>query len=101
LGLDTPDVARIAILAAVHIPEDLLGAIAAELNEVLAELSPLEAIDTTATEETEGVGAAAMPLRSDSGPPVPLTTAAAAFAPIFRDGYYLVPSVFGRDRRVE
>jgi hypothetical protein len=39
----------------------------------------------------EGVGDAAMPLRVDMGPPIPLAHPLAAFAPDERDGFLLVP----------
>ncbi|MBK5188945.1 MAG: hypothetical protein JJD97_11935 [Gemmatimonadaceae bacterium] len=39
----------------------------------------------------EGVGDAAMPLRADIGPPIPLARPLESFAPQSRDGFLLVP----------
>jgi aspartyl-tRNA(Asn)/glutamyl-tRNA(Gln) amidotransferase subunit C len=62
-----------------------------ELNRILDHMSMLEKVDTQGVAEAAGVGASGMPLRVDSGPPIPLARALADFAPSVRDGLIIVP----------
>src|SRR6476646_7136286 len=62
-----------------------------ELNRILDHMSILEKVDTRGVAEAAGVGASGMPLRVDSGPPIPLARGLPDFAPSVRDGLIIVP----------
>ena len=68
-----------------------------ELNRILDHMSMLEKVKTTGVAEASGVGASGMPLRVDSGPPIPLARALADFAPSVRDGLIIVPRLASHD----
>ncbi len=93
MGISLDDLRRISTLASLPLPPARATALLAELNALIAHLEPLIEIDTTGVEGVEGVGAAGMPLAQDYGPPVPLARTPDAFAPRFRDGFFLVPRV--------
>lgn len=63
----------------------------AELNTILAHMEVLSRVDTEDTQNPLPATAAAMPLRLDRGPPIPLGASVASFAPETRDGLLLVP----------
>jgi aspartyl-tRNA(Asn)/glutamyl-tRNA(Gln) amidotransferase subunit C len=88
--LSATQIRKIAALARIAPRDDRIDALVADFGAILEELQRLAAIDTTTVEEAVGVGAAALPLRQDSGPPIPLTVAAAAFAPRYSDGFFLL-----------
>ncbi|HEY0997052.1 MAG TPA: Asp-tRNA(Asn)/Glu-tRNA(Gln) amidotransferase subunit GatC [Gemmatimonadaceae bacterium] len=88
----TPDeVRRIAQLARLGLPAGRVEALVGELNGILAHMAELSTVDTEGVEGVEGVGAAGAPLEQDHGPPIPLARTPDAFAPSFRDGFFLVP----------
>jgi aspartyl-tRNA(Asn)/glutamyl-tRNA(Gln) amidotransferase subunit C len=85
------DVLHIATLARLGLPAERVGAIVGELNRILEHMAVLEEVDTKSVDPAVSVGAVAMPLRSDSGPQLPLARSRDAFAPAMRDGFYVVP----------
>jgi aspartyl-tRNA(Asn)/glutamyl-tRNA(Gln) amidotransferase subunit C len=89
IGLD--DVRHVAALARLSVPESQLPALVAQLNGILAHMDALALVNTKDVVATEGVGDAAMPLRIDMGPPIPLARGLDAFAPEVRNGFLLVP----------
>lgn len=85
------DVRHVMTLARLAVPEERLPLLVAQLDGILAHMDVLNRVSTDGVEVTSGVGAASMPLRVDSGPPIPLRREAEAFAPRMRDGFFLVP----------
>jgi aspartyl-tRNA(Asn)/glutamyl-tRNA(Gln) amidotransferase subunit C len=85
------DVKHVARLARLGVSESRATELVGELNRILDHMSILEKVDTRGVAEAAGVGASGMPLRVDSGPPVPLAHPLADFAPSVRDGLILVP----------
>ena len=85
------DVRHIATLARLGITDERAAAVVGELNSILGHMDALSAVNTAGVQEAIGVGARGTPVRSDSGPPLPLTHALDAFAPSLRDGFLLVP----------
>lgn len=85
------DVRHVAALARLSVPESQLPELVAQLNGILAHMDALALVKTQDVLGTEGVGDAAMPLRMDVGPPIPLVRPLSAFAPQVRDGFLLVP----------
>jgi aspartyl-tRNA(Asn)/glutamyl-tRNA(Gln) amidotransferase subunit C len=85
------DVKHVARLARLGVSESRAAELVGELNRILDHMSMLEKVDTQGVAEAAGVGASGMPLRVDSGPPIPLARALADFAPSVRDGLIIVP----------
>ena len=91
MPISIDDVRHIAALARLGISDERAAATVAELNTILAHMDALSAVNTAGVEEAIGVGARGTPVRSDSGPSLPLAVGLDAFAPSHRDGFLLVP----------
>jgi aspartyl-tRNA(Asn)/glutamyl-tRNA(Gln) amidotransferase subunit C len=85
------DVRHIAGLARLHLTTAHATAVVAELNTILGHMDALSKVDTTGVQESIGVGAEGLPVRGDSGAPIPLVRSLDAFAPALRDGFLIVP----------
>jgi aspartyl-tRNA(Asn)/glutamyl-tRNA(Gln) amidotransferase subunit C len=85
------DVRHIASLARLGLTDPRAEALVSELNTILEHMDELAKVDTAGVEEAIGVGAEGLPVRKDTGPPIPLARALDAFAPSVRDGFFLVP----------
>jgi aspartyl-tRNA(Asn)/glutamyl-tRNA(Gln) amidotransferase subunit C len=83
------DVRNIAALARLAVSADRLDALVRELNGILGHMEQLDEAD--AAEGADEAATAGMRLAADVGPSVPLTTPISAFAPEWRDGFFLVP----------
>jgi aspartyl-tRNA(Asn)/glutamyl-tRNA(Gln) amidotransferase subunit C len=95
-GVRTDDVRRVAELARLALSEERLASLAAELGGILAHMQVLRAVDLAAV-ATGDAGADGAPLRPDAGPPLPLARARESFAPLVRDGFFLVPRLASHD----
>jgi aspartyl-tRNA(Asn)/glutamyl-tRNA(Gln) amidotransferase subunit C len=84
-------VRHVAALARLGIDAVAIPTIAAELNGILAHMEVLSKVDTSVVGAVTGVGAAGTPLRVDGGNQIPLARPREAFAPLMRDGFFLVP----------
>ena len=91
MAIGPDDVRHIAALARLSVPESRLPELVAQLNGILSHMDALAKVKTTGVMATAGVGDAAMPLRADIGPPIPLLHPLESFAPQMRDGFILVP----------
>jgi aspartyl-tRNA(Asn)/glutamyl-tRNA(Gln) amidotransferase subunit C len=91
MAIGKDDVRHVAALARLSVPESQLPELVAQLNGILSHMDALGRVNTKGVIGTEGVGDAAMPLRMDVGPPIPLVHPISAFAPEVRDGFILVP----------
>lgn len=91
MAVSRDDVRHVAALARLDVPESRLPDLVAQLNGILSHMDALAKVKTTGVMATAGVGDAAMPLRTDIGPPIPLLHPLASFAPQTRDGFLLVP----------
>jgi len=80
------DVRNIAALARLAVSADRLDALVRELNGILGHMEQLDEAEGADEAVTAG-----MRLAADVGPSVPLTTPISAFAPEWRDGFFLVP----------
>jgi aspartyl-tRNA(Asn)/glutamyl-tRNA(Gln) amidotransferase subunit C len=89
IGLD--DVRHVAALARLSVPESQLPELVSQLNGILVHMDALALVNTKDVPATQGVGDAAMPLRMDIGPPIPMDKPLDSFAPSVRDGFLLVP----------
>jgi aspartyl-tRNA(Asn)/glutamyl-tRNA(Gln) amidotransferase subunit C len=102
MSVSHDDVRHIAALARVGLDEHRLSALAGELSGILEHMAVLERVDVAAVADLTPDGDAH--LRPDSGPPIPLLRPLAAFAPMMRDGFLIVPRLAshgGESRRGE
>ena len=91
MAIGADDVRHVAALARLAVPETQIPELVAQLNGILSHMDALGQVKTTGVMAAAGVGDAAMPLRADIGPPIPLARPLASFAPQSRDGFLLVP----------
>ena len=91
MAIGPDDVRHVAALARLSVPESQLPELVAQLNGILVAHGCARAGEDEGRSATQGVGDAAMPLRMDIGPPIPLVAPLDAFAPQMRDGFLLVP----------
>jgi aspartyl-tRNA(Asn)/glutamyl-tRNA(Gln) amidotransferase subunit C len=90
MSISLDEVRHVAALARLGISEERARVAAEELSSILEHMEVLSRADTSDV----GDGAIAQPgmiLRPDVGPPIPLMRPPADFAPMARDGFFLVP----------
>ena len=80
---------HMAALARLEISDARVPALVQELNGILSHMDVLQRVNLTAREDA--VGVVGMRLRDDVPTSAPLATTLASFAPLFRDGFFLVP----------
>jgi aspartyl-tRNA(Asn)/glutamyl-tRNA(Gln) amidotransferase subunit C len=80
-----------AQLARLELDESRVAELVGQLNGILGHMDVLAGVDCEGVDPTAGVGDAALPLRMDEGPPIPLAQSIEHFAPSVRDGFLLVP----------
>jgi aspartyl-tRNA(Asn)/glutamyl-tRNA(Gln) amidotransferase subunit C len=85
------DVRHIASLARLGLTPERAAKLVDEMNTILGHMDALSKVDTAGVQEAIGVGARGLPVREDGGAPIPLARSLDAFAPAFRDGFFLVP----------
>ena len=95
------DVRRVAALARLRLSDERIVELAAQLDGILAHMevlrsAPIQSLGSGATAAVDG-----MPLRDDGGPPIPLATPIAEFAPVTREGFFLVPRLASHGSEVE
>ncbi len=90
MAVSTDDVRNIALLARLAIDEARMPALVVELNGILGHMDVLQAISIDAALAMDHASLR-MPLRPDDTLPVSLSRDRSAFAPAFRDGFFLVP----------
>ena len=88
------DVLRTAALARIHVPADRLDVVAEELSGILAHMEVLQQVTVSATDLRDD---RRMPLRDDVVHPLPLAQTRESFAPLMRDGFFLVPRLQTHD----
>ena len=91
MAVSRDDVRHVAALARLDVPDSRLPELVSQLNGILSHMDALAKVKTIGVMPTAGVGDAAMPLRADIGPPIPLLHPLESFAPQMRDGFLLVP----------
>ncbi len=80
-----------ARLARLALDDARIAALVGELNGILGHMDVLRGVGTAGVDATAGVGDAALPLRPDEGPQIPLARQRDDFAPSMKDGFFLVP----------
>lgn len=92
MAVSESDVLHVAALARLAIEPERLPSLVRELNGILEHMDELNAVDAGG-HMADGRGeTTATPMRSDNdGASVPLATPRESFAPMMRDGFFLVP----------
>ena len=91
MSVTVDDVRHIAALARLGLPPERIPSLVAELNRILQHMDVLASVPTRPDQRVTGVSAGGMPLRADAGPQIPLHHAREDFAPVMRDGFFIVP----------
>ena len=101
MSVTVDDVRHIAALARLGLPPERIPALVAELNRILGHMDVLSAVPSRPDQRVSGVSAGGMPLREDSGPQVPLARPRDEFAPVMRDGFFIVPRLATHEDSIE
>ena len=91
MTLTRDDVRRIATLARLSLSEAETDALTGQLDQILAYVEKLQAVDTTGVEPTAQVGATGTPMRDDEPRPSLSLEEALANAPRAAGGGFVVP----------
>jgi aspartyl-tRNA(Asn)/glutamyl-tRNA(Gln) amidotransferase subunit C len=91
MAVTRQDVLHIAHLARLGIDDARADELTAELSAILSHMEVLSQVDTTSVAPTAGVGAGGTPLRPDDRVAPVLEGTLESFAPLMRDGFFLVP----------
>ncbi len=91
MSVTVDDVRHIAALARLGLPPERIPSLVAELNRILEHMDVLQSVPSRPDQRVTGVSAGGMPLREDSGPQIPLGRTREDFAPVMRDGFFIVP----------
>lgn len=91
MAVTREDVLHIAELARLGIDEARANELTKELSAILAHMEVLSQVDTESVPTTAGVGAGGTPLRPDAGVPPLMMGTLESFAPLMRDGFFIVP----------
>jgi aspartyl-tRNA(Asn)/glutamyl-tRNA(Gln) amidotransferase subunit C len=96
VSVSDDDVRHVASLARLRFDDERVRALAGELNRILDHMEVLQQVDVRGivpdTQSTHG-----MRLRDDVHRPIALHRDRASFAPLMRDGFFLVPRLATHD----
>jgi aspartyl-tRNA(Asn)/glutamyl-tRNA(Gln) amidotransferase subunit C len=87
------EVLKIARLAELDVSEDVLPILADQMSGILAYVAQLSAVPASEAVKPFVPGPDALRFRADEVKPTPLAFGPEAFAPEFRDGFFLVPKL--------
>lgn len=101
MSVTVDDVRHIASLARLGLDPERVPGLVAELNRILEHMDALQAVPSRPEQRVTGISAGGMPLREDVGPPIGLARSRDEFAPIMRDGFFIVPRLATHEDSVE
>ena len=91
MAVTREDVLHVADLARLGVDAARADELTKELSSILAHMEVLSQIDTTAVVPTAGVAVGGTPLRPDVRTPPLMQGTLESFAPVMRDGFFIVP----------
>ncbi len=91
MAVTREDVLHIAELARLGVDAARADELTKELSAILAHMEVLSQVDTASVPTTAGVGAGGTPLRPDAGVSPLMKGTLESFAPLMRDGFFIVP----------
>jgi aspartyl-tRNA(Asn)/glutamyl-tRNA(Gln) amidotransferase subunit C len=91
MAVTREDVLHVADLARLGVDAVRADELTKELSSILAHMEVLSQIDTTTVPPTAGVGVGGTPLRPDVRTSPLMQGTLESFAPVMRDGFFIVP----------
>lgn len=91
MAVTREDVLHIAQLARLGVDAVRADALTRELSAILAHMEVLSQAETAGVQPMAGVGSGPTPLRPDVGAPSGMAGTLESFAPVMRDGFFVVP----------
>ena len=101
MSVTSAEVVAVAALARLRLAPEEVERLTGELNEILAHVAELEAVDVSGVEAATVAAEGAAPLRPDAVLPDAPALDPAAIAPQWQDGFFLVPRLPALDRDVD
>jgi aspartyl-tRNA(Asn)/glutamyl-tRNA(Gln) amidotransferase subunit C len=89
------EVRRVARLAELAVAESDVAVLAAQLEGIVNFVAQLADVPAPATPGAVVVGPSQTPLREDIVNPIPMTRGPAEIAPVFQQGFFVVPKLGG------
>jgi aspartyl-tRNA(Asn)/glutamyl-tRNA(Gln) amidotransferase subunit C len=93
MSVSRDEVLRIAQLAELDVAEDQLPALADQMSRILDYVAQLSAVPSNGTVKVFVPGADAIRFRADEVNPSPLAFGPEKFAPVFKEGFFVVPKL--------
>ena len=91
MAVTREDVLHIAELARLGVDAARADELTKELSAILAHMEVLSQVDTGSVPTTAGIGAGGTPFRPDVGVSPLMKGTLESFAPLMRDGFFIVP----------
>ncbi|MGH2782709.1 MAG: Asp-tRNA(Asn)/Glu-tRNA(Gln) amidotransferase subunit GatC [Thermoleophilaceae bacterium] len=93
MSVSRDQVLRIAQLAELDVEEDALPTLAEQMSRILDYVAQLSAVPASETLRPFVPGPDAIRFRADEVNPAPLAAPPDAFAPAFKNGFFIVPKL--------
>ncbi len=93
MSVDRTEIEKIATLARIRVEDDAIPELAERLNDILAMVDQMQAVDTEGVEPMANPLGACQRLRADTVTESNQREAFQAIAPLAEEGLYLVPKV--------
>ena len=91
MAVTRDDVLHIAELARLGVDGQRADELTNELSAILAHMEVLSQVDTSSVPSVQHVESGGTPLRSDTSTPALMEKTLESFAPVMRDGFFIVP----------
>ena len=98
MSVTPADVMAVAALARLRLEPDEVDRLTTELNEILAHVAELEAVDVSGVDAGMVAAEGAAPLRADAVTSEAAAVDPAAIAPQWQEGFFVVPRLSALDR---
>jgi aspartyl-tRNA(Asn)/glutamyl-tRNA(Gln) amidotransferase subunit C len=93
MSVSRDDVLRIAQLAELDVDEETLPALAEQMSRILDYVAQLSAVPANGSVKVFVPGPDAIQFRPDEVIPTPLAFGPDVFAPVFKEGFFVVPKL--------
>ena len=101
MAVTREDVLHVADLARLGVDTARADELTKELSSILAHMEVLSQVDIATVAPTAGVGIGGTPLRPDVRTPPLMEGTLESFAPVMRDGFFIVPRLATHEDSVE
>lgn len=95
MKIGAAEVRHVAQLAELAVADSDVPLLADQLAAIVDFVAQLDAIELSGDVAAVTLGPAATPLRSDDVAPIPMTRTPAEMAPVFQQGFFVVPRLGG------